>query len=81
MTPVIPDLSWAEGRLAAKGMRRLREEQGLTQQALGARTGMSKNQVSVLERGAARVHREAAEKAAVALGTDLAGLLAAGGAT
>jgi transcriptional regulator with XRE-family HTH domain len=81
MTAAAPAWGWAEGRQAAQGMRRLRLQQGLTQPALGARMGSSKGRVSLYERSAARMSREAAEMAAAALGTDLAGLMAAGGAS
>jgi len=81
MTAVTPSWGWAEARQAARGMRRLREEQELSQATLGARMGTGKGRVSLYERHAARMSREAAETAAAALGTDLAGLMTAGAAT
>ena len=81
MTAVALAWGWDEGRRAARGIRRLRLQQGLTQAALGARMGTGKGRVSLYERHATRMRPEAAERAAAALGTDLGGLMTAGGAS
>jgi transcriptional regulator with XRE-family HTH domain len=73
-----PILAWQDGMRAATGMRRLRLEADLTQEALGSLAGHSQQGIGQREQGAVRMTRGEAKLIAKALGTDLEGLLAAG---
>jgi len=69
-----PFLGPVESKRAVEAIRRLRKKQDLTQTELGARIGRSVAWVSARERARGSLLRSDAEKAAAALGTDLAGL-------
>ena len=71
-------LGLSEGRAAAAGMRRLRTTAELTAVELARRFGFGPEWVHGREKGSIRMTQAEAEKIAAVLGTDYAGLLAAG---
>lgn len=71
-------LGLSDGMAAATGMRRLRDAAGLTRAELGGLLGWTPDMTARRETVAVRMTPAEAEAAAGALGTDLAGLLAAG---
>jgi transcriptional regulator with XRE-family HTH domain len=73
-----PVLHFREGRAAAAGARALREGAGLTPGELASRLGYDREWLLRRELMSVRMTREEAEKIAAELGTDFAGLLAAG---
>lgn len=78
MTPGNPRLGFHEGTRAARAMRALRKEHGLSQASLAAMLGVAVSWVGHRESGAVRLRTADAEKVAAALGTDLAGLTGGG---
>lgn len=66
-------------RVSAR-LRELRRNQGLTQDELAAKAGVSQSTVSIAEHRASGVSPETLGKLAAVLGTDLGALLAEGGA-
>lgn len=73
-----PVLHLREGRDAAAGTRALRKADGLGPRALAARLGCTVAWLLERERESTRMTRAEGERVAAALGTDFAGLLAAG---
>jgi transcriptional regulator with XRE-family HTH domain len=73
-----PVLRLTEGRAAASGLRALRTVAGLAPAELASRLGADPKWLQRRELGSVRMTRDEAEKAAAELGTDFAGLLAAG---
>lgn len=71
LSPKMQDMAYRLGRRMAE----LREALGLTQEAVGARAGLSSSYVSMLERGARLPHLEALDALARVLGSDMLTLL------
>lgn len=76
-----PVLGLSDGMAAAAGLRRLRDAAGLTRAELGALVNWTPDMTARRETVAVRMTAAEAQAAAVALGTDLTGLLAAGRAS
>lgn len=61
-------------RVFATEMRRIRDELGMAQEALGAKVDLDRNSVSRLERGAPNISLEKAHAIAAALGVTLSAM-------
>jgi DNA-binding XRE family transcriptional regulator len=73
-----PLLGWPESRRAGPAVRLLREQAGMQVKELAPLIGLAPSTLSALERACNRWRKVHAERAAAALGTDLATLLAGG---
>jgi transcriptional regulator with XRE-family HTH domain len=74
MMPGGERLGFHEGTRAARAIRRLRNERGLSQADLAAKLGKTVSWVGHRETGAVRLRKGDAEMIAAELGTDLTGL-------
>lgn len=75
-----PLLGWPESRRVGPAVRVLREQAGMQVQELAPHVGVTPGHLSSLERACNRWRKAHAERAAAALGTDLATLLGDGAA-
>jgi transcriptional regulator with XRE-family HTH domain len=70
-----PRLGFYEAKHAADAMRKLRQQQEMSQRELAAKLGKTATWVSFRETGATRLREGDAAEVAAALGTSLAGLI------